>query len=181
MSEVEGQRGALGPTLGRPGDRLGGDRGATAADVRGGDGPPGDRAAERSSWRSAAARRVPPSGPRTEERWRRAWTRPTGLVELARAHVPEADMRVGDMQFLPYADDAFDVVAGFNSFFFAADIVAALREAGRVAKPGGHVLIQVWGRHERCSLDAIKPIVQAVLPGAPTRTHRHRPTSRSRA
>jgi len=90
----------------------------------------------------------------------------TELVELARAHVPEADMRVGDMQFLPYADDAFDVVAGFNSFFFAADIVAALREAGRVAKPGGRVLIQVWGRHERCSLDAIKPIVRPFFPGA---------------
>jgi SAM-dependent methyltransferase len=87
------------------------------------------------------------------------------LIELARARVPEADVRVGDLQFLPYEDDAFDVVAGFNSFFFAADMVAALREAGRVAKPGGRVLIQVWGRHERCSLDAIKPIVRPFFPG----------------
>jgi SAM-dependent methyltransferase len=87
------------------------------------------------------------------------------LIELARARVPEADLRVGDLQFLPYADDVFDVVAGFNAFFFAADMVAAVREAGRVTKPGSPVLIQVWGRHGRCSLDAIKPIVRPFFPG----------------
>jgi SAM-dependent methyltransferase len=87
------------------------------------------------------------------------------LLELARARAPEADLRVGDLQFLPYADDAFDVVAGFNSFFFASDIVAALREAGRVAVPGGTVVIQVWGRHGTCDLDAIKPIVRPFFPG----------------
>jgi SAM-dependent methyltransferase len=88
------------------------------------------------------------------------------LIELARARVPEADLTVGDLQFLPYTDDTFDVVAGFNSFFFAADMVAALREAGRVAKPHGSVVIQVWGRHEACALDAIKPIVRPFFPGA---------------
>lgn len=88
------------------------------------------------------------------------------LLALARARVPEADLRQGDLQFLPYGDDAFEVVAGFNAFFFAADMVAALREAGRVAVPGGRVVVQVWGRHEHCSLDAIKPIVRPYFPGA---------------
>jgi SAM-dependent methyltransferase len=87
------------------------------------------------------------------------------LLALARRRVPEAELTLGDLQFLPYADDTFDVVAGFNSFFFAADMVAALREAGRVAKPRGSVLIQVWGRHEACDLDAIKPIVRPFFPG----------------
>lgn len=87
------------------------------------------------------------------------------LVELARARVPEADLTVGDLQHLPYEDDAFDVVAGFNAFFFADDMVAALREAGRVAKPGSPVVIQVWGAHGRCSLDAIKPLVRPFFPG----------------
>ena len=89
----------------------------------------------------------------------------SALLELARARVPEADLHLGDLQFLPFADDAFDVVVGFNSFFFASDIVAALREAGRVAVPGGTVLIQVWGRHGTCDLDAIKPIVRPFFPG----------------
>ena len=44
-------------------------------------------------------------------------------------------------------------------------MVAALREAGRVAKPGSPVVIQVWGAHGRCSLDAIKPLVRPFFPG----------------
>jgi hypothetical protein len=55
-------------------------------------------------------------------------------------------------------------VAGFNSFFFAADMVAALREARRVAKAGAPVVIQVWGRPERCSLERMKHAVAPFLP-----------------
>src|SRR5262245_29935162 len=86
------------------------------------------------------------------------------LLALARRRVSEADLREGDMQFLPHDDDSFDVVAGFNSFFFAADMVAALREAGRVAKSGAPVVVQVWGRPERCSLDAMKHALAPFLP-----------------
>src|SRR5215212_2956745 len=53
------------------------------------------------------------------------------LLEIAREHVPDGDLRAGDMEALPWDDDSFDVVTGFNSFFFASDIVAALREPGR--------------------------------------------------
>lgn len=86
------------------------------------------------------------------------------LIELARGRVPSAELRVGDLQFLPWDDREFDVVAGFNSFFFAADMVAALREARRVAKPGAPVVIQVWGRPERCDLDALKHAIAPFLP-----------------
>lgn len=92
------------------------------------------------------------------------------LIEIARARVPKADLRVGDMQFLPYDDDAFDVVAGFNSFFFAADMTAALREARRVAKPGAPVVIQVWGRPEACALEAMKVVARPYLPPPPPGT-----------
>jgi SAM-dependent methyltransferase len=89
------------------------------------------------------------------------------LLELARARVPDADLRLGDLESLPYEDDAFDVVAGFNSFFFALDLVTALREAGRVAKPGAPVVIQVWGRHDRCDLEAMKAVVRPFMPPRP--------------
>ena len=86
------------------------------------------------------------------------------LLELARRRVPEAELRAGDLQFLPYENDAFDAVAGFNSFFFASDIVAALAEAGRVAKPGAPVVIQVWGRPDRSALTALHPALAPFLP-----------------
>ena len=89
------------------------------------------------------------------------------LIDLARRRVPEADLRVGDMESLPYDADTFDLVTGFTSFFFANDMVAALREAGRVAKPGAPVVIQVWGAHERCYLEAMKEIARPFFPPRP--------------
>ena len=90
------------------------------------------------------------------------------LVARARARVGgAAEVRVGDLEALPYEDASFDLVAGFNSFFFADDLVGALREAGRVARPGAPVVIQVWSRPERCALTAMK---DAVFPlGVPAR------------
>jgi SAM-dependent methyltransferase len=89
------------------------------------------------------------------------------LLELARTRVPAADLRVGDMQFLPYADDCFDLVTGFTSFFFADDMVEALREAGRVARPGAPVLIEVWGRPDQNDLEAMKAVIRPFLPSRP--------------
>jgi SAM-dependent methyltransferase len=89
------------------------------------------------------------------------------LIELARRRVPQADLRVGDMEALPFEDGVFDLVTGFNSFFFANDFVAALREAGRVAKSGAPVLIQVWGPHERNDLETMKEIVRPFMPPRP--------------
>jgi SAM-dependent methyltransferase len=89
------------------------------------------------------------------------------LVAFARERLPDADIRVGEMEQLPFEDESFDLVAGFNSFFFADDMVAALREAARVAKRGGRVIVQVWGAHDRCDLEAMKAIVRPFLPPRP--------------
>jgi SAM-dependent methyltransferase len=89
------------------------------------------------------------------------------LIAFARERLPEADLRVGEMEQLPWDDDSFDLVTGFNSFFFADDMVAALRDAGRVARPGAAVVIQVWGAHERCELEAMKEVARPFLPSRP--------------
>src|SRR6266498_4718082 len=89
------------------------------------------------------------------------------LIAFARTRLPNADLRVGEMEELPWDDDSFDLVAGFNSFFFANDMVAALREAGRVAKPRAPIVIQVWGAHERCDLEAMKQLARPFLPPRP--------------
>jgi SAM-dependent methyltransferase len=80
------------------------------------------------------------------------------LIEVARERVPEADLRVGEMEALPFGDDTFDLVT------------AALREAGRVAKPGkpgAAVVIQVWGRPEKNDLEAAKEVMRPFLPAPP--------------
>lgn len=89
------------------------------------------------------------------------------LLAIARERVPDADLSLGDLQHLPYADDSFDAVTGFCSFFFADDMVEALREAGRVAKPGAPVVIQVWGRPERFDLGLMKAVLARFRPPPP--------------
>jgi ubiquinone/menaquinone biosynthesis C-methylase UbiE len=86
------------------------------------------------------------------------------FVEIARERIRGGDFRVGDMEALPWPDDSFDVVTGFNSFFFAADLVHALREARRVARPGGAVALTVFGRPERCESTPMFAALGQVLP-----------------
>jgi SAM-dependent methyltransferase len=89
------------------------------------------------------------------------------LLAIARERVPDADLTLGDLQRLPYAGDTFDAVTGFCSFFFADDMVEALREAGRVAKPGAPVVIQVWGQPERFDLGLMKAVLARFRPPPP--------------
>jgi SAM-dependent methyltransferase len=89
------------------------------------------------------------------------------LLEIARERVPDADLSQGDLQHLPYVDDSFDVVCGFNAFFYADDMVAALREAGRVARPGAPVVIQVFGRPEAFDLRHMKNVLARFTPPPP--------------
>ena len=74
------------------------------------------------------------------------------------------DFRVGEIEDLPYPDGSFDVVTGFNCFQFAADPVKALREAKRVARPGGRVAMLVWGRAEDCKTAATLAALSRLLP-----------------
>lgn len=89
------------------------------------------------------------------------------LLAFARERAPSADFQQGDMEQLPYPDDAFDVVTGFNSFQYAANPVNALAEARRVTRPGGSVTIATWGRAERVDLAAVLKAFGSLLPPPP--------------
>jgi SAM-dependent methyltransferase len=65
------------------------------------------------------------------------------LVEIARDRAPDADVRVGNMFELPWADESFDAVTSINGVWGACE--GALSEAHRVLKPGGHIGISFWG------------------------------------
>jgi ubiquinone/menaquinone biosynthesis C-methylase UbiE len=62
----------------------------------------------------------------------------TALLEIARERTPAADFRQGDLESLPFEDDAFDLVSGFNAFQFAGDAARAAR--GRARRLAEHEL-----------------------------------------
>src|SRR5215218_7243035 len=70
----------------------------------------------------------------------------TDRIAVARRRVPSGDFRVAFIEQLPWADESFDVVAGFNAFQYALDVELALREALRVARPGGRLAVCKYGR-----------------------------------
>jgi SAM-dependent methyltransferase len=89
------------------------------------------------------------------------------LLGVARSRLPEADLRQGDVEELPYGDDSFDVVTAFNAVQYAADPVQALREIRRVAAPGGAVAVATWGDPDRCEARAVIAAMGALLPPQP--------------
>lgn len=92
------------------------------------------------------------------------------LLDIARERVPGGDFRQGDLEALPFADDSFDLVTGFNSFQYAGDAAQALREAGRVTRPGGKIVIMTWGEPAGMEaaghVAALKPLLPPPPPGA---------------
>jgi SAM-dependent methyltransferase len=90
-----------------------------------------------------------------------------GLIEIARRRVPEATIEQGDLEELPFLDQSFDAVSGFNSFQYAANPEAALREALRVLRPGGRLVVATWAPPELCELAGHLAAVGALLPPPP--------------
>ncbi len=77
------------------------------------------------------------------------------MVELARARAAGADVRVCEIEDLPFDDGAFDAVLAVNAFQFAQDPDDALAEAARVLAPDGVVGLAGWAERSRNDLDAI--------------------------
>jgi SAM-dependent methyltransferase len=65
------------------------------------------------------------------------------LVAVARDRNPEADVRVGDMNALPWDDGSFDLVTSFRGIWGTTP--GAVAEARRVLRPGGRFGFTVWG------------------------------------
>jgi SAM-dependent methyltransferase len=65
------------------------------------------------------------------------------LVAVARDRSPEADIRVGDMNSLPWDDESFDVVTSFRGIWGTTP--GAVDEAFRVLVPGGRIAFTCWG------------------------------------
>ena len=95
--------------------------------------------------------------------------------------MPAGDFRLGDMAALPFVDESFDAVVGFNAFQFADDPVAAVAEGRRVLRADGLLAATTFAQPQvitaRRALPAFvsKPMpadAAAVIRGVQTRAAR---------
>lgn len=90
------------------------------------------------------------------------------LLDIASEHLPDADLRCGDMEYLPYEDDAFDAVTNINGIMYAEDPGRAIREARRVLSPEGRLAMAVWSDPDGCEFRHVMEALQSTLPAVPS-------------
>jgi SAM-dependent methyltransferase len=88
------------------------------------------------------------------------------LIAIARERAPGADFRVGDLEDLPFPEESFDAVTGFNAFQFATNPISALAAARRAAKRGSPVVVVVWGRQDGRGAAAVVGAIAPLLGGS---------------
>jgi SAM-dependent methyltransferase len=89
------------------------------------------------------------------------------MIAYVQQRIPQGDFRVGDIEFLPFADDTFDVVCAMNSVQYAAEPVAALRGFGRVCRPRGYIVASLFAAPEKVAVAAVGKAMAATMPEPP--------------
>jgi ubiquinone/menaquinone biosynthesis C-methylase UbiE len=69
-------------------------------------------------------------------------------ANLDRAGIANAQVRLGDIQHLPFARNSFDVVTIHQVLHYLDDPEQAIAEAARVLRPGGRLLIVDFAPHD---------------------------------
>ena len=87
-----------------------------------------------------------------------------GLLEVARRRNPGNNFLEEDLEDLPFADESFHFVIGFNSFQYAGSFEKAMEEAARVLKPGGKLVIGIWDKPEMSDATQVLKAIGALLP-----------------
>lgn len=82
------------------------------------------------------------------------------MLAHARARVPNAELRQGDLRQLPLPDDHVDVVVCALALTHLPDVGPALTEFARVLRPGGHLVITDV-HHELVALGSVPRIRSA--------------------
>ncbi len=71
------------------------------------------------------------------------------MLAVARRIAPEVGWQRATAESLPFDDDRFDVVGCQFGLMFFTNRVQALREMWRVLRPGGALVVAVWGALDR--------------------------------
>lgn len=89
------------------------------------------------------------------------------FIEQAKKRNSRIQFSTGEMEELPFLDNTFNFVCGFNSFQYAADIKNALLEAKRVLKNGGKLVVMIWGNKIDCEAATYLKAIGSLLPSPP--------------
>lgn len=65
------------------------------------------------------------------------------MLEKAKAKLPSVEFRVADLESLPFGDAEFDAAVCGLALLHLADVGPAIKELGRVLKPGGRLIASV--------------------------------------
>jgi SAM-dependent methyltransferase len=88
------------------------------------------------------------------------------VVEVCRARVPDADVRVGSAESLPWSSAEFDAALAQLVVNLVDDPPRAVGEMARVARPGGTVAACFWDHEEMPLLRSFWDACAAVAPSA---------------
>jgi phosphatidylethanolamine/phosphatidyl-N-methylethanolamine N-methyltransferase len=94
-----------------------------------------------------------------------------GMLALAQRRAAKlglsAELRLGDVQALDFADGTFDTVVATFVFCSVPDPIQGLRELGRVVRPGGQILllehVRVNGRLAGLLMDGSNPLIVRLI------------------
>jgi SAM-dependent methyltransferase len=90
-----------------------------------------------------------------------------GLIAIARERLPQADLRIGDLEDLPFPSERFTAVTSFNGIQYATDPQQALRELRRVVTAGAPIAVVTWGDPQRSQMRDVLAAIGKLLPPPP--------------
>ena len=89
------------------------------------------------------------------------------LIQQAKRRNDSIKFLTGEMEELPFADNTFNIVCGFNSFQYATNIKNAFSETKKVLKDKGKFVVMIWGNKEDCETATYMEAVGSLLPPPP--------------
>lgn len=86
------------------------------------------------------------------------------MVDRAKARwagMERVDFAVDDAEHLSQPDEAYDVVTSSFTLMYCYDALGALGEWCRVLRPGGQLMVVVWGPHERVWFSSVIEMIES--------------------